>query len=159
MQSFLNRCLVAKPNLLFSIGFIIIVIIGVLGDVLSWNKIRFFPNSNLVGIAIATGGLILHFYCHRIHQQAHEKSQQIEKLVTTGIFQKIRHPMYLGIVLAFVGLAVAWGVVWIFIPSIIFSVLAVLVAIKEEEFLLKKFGRQYEEYMQKVPWRFIVKIF
>jgi len=45
------------------------------------------------------------------------------------------------------------------IPSVIFTLLTILIAIKEEEYLLKKFGEQYREYMQKVRWRFIPKIF
>ena len=67
--------------------------------------------------------------------------------------------MYLSIILAFIGISIAWGVIWMLIPSVMFSILAVLIAIKEEEYLLQKFGSQYEEYMRKVPWRFIAKVF
>jgi protein-S-isoprenylcysteine O-methyltransferase Ste14 len=45
------------------------------------------------------------------------------------------------------------------LPSIVFSALTVLTTIKEEGLLLTKFGRQYEEYMQAVPWRLAPKIF
>jgi protein-S-isoprenylcysteine O-methyltransferase Ste14 len=45
------------------------------------------------------------------------------------------------------------------IPSLIFSALTVLIAIKEERLLLQRLGEQYKEYMQEVPWRFIPKIF
>ena len=158
-QPIMNRYLFAKPNIIFLIGFLIIIIIGALGEVFYWIKIPFSPYSNIIGVAIAFSGWLLHLYCHRIHKQAHKKSQQIEKVVTTGIFSKIRHPMYLGIILAFLGVAVAWGVIWMLIPSFLFSLLAILISIKEEEYLLQKFGLQYKEYMQKVPWRFIKKIF
>ena len=158
-QPVINRFLLAKPNIIFLIGFLIILIIGALGEVFHWIKIPFSPYSNIIGGAIASFGWLLHLYCHRIHKQAHKKSQQIEEIVTTGIFSKIRHPMYLGIILALFGVDIAWGVIWMLIPSFLFSLLAVLIAIKEEEYLLQKLGRQYEEYMQKVPWRFIKKIF
>jgi len=158
-QPLINRYLLAKPNIILSIGFLIVIIIGALGEVFYWTKIPLSPYSNIIGGAITLGGWLLHIYCHRIHKQAHKKSQQIEKVVTTGIFQKIRHPMYLGIILAFLGVAIAWGVIWMLVPSVLFSMLAVIIAIKEEEFLLQKFGHQYEEYMQKVPWRFIPKLF
>jgi protein-S-isoprenylcysteine O-methyltransferase Ste14 len=59
----------------------------------------------------------------------------------------------------YLGLAIAWGVVWMLLPSFFFSALTVLTTIKEEEFLLRRFGRQYEKYMQDVPWRLIPKIF
>jgi protein-S-isoprenylcysteine O-methyltransferase Ste14 len=75
------------------------------------------------------------------------------------VFSKMRHPMYLSLILMYLGLAIAWGVVWMLLPSLLFSALTVLTTIKEEELLLRRFGRQYEEYMQAVPWRFIPKIF
>jgi protein-S-isoprenylcysteine O-methyltransferase Ste14 len=45
------------------------------------------------------------------------------------------------------------------LPALFFSAVTVLIAIKEEEFLLEKFGLQYEEYRRQVPWRLIPGIF
>jgi protein-S-isoprenylcysteine O-methyltransferase Ste14 len=158
-QKILNQYLLAKPTLRMVIEWPIIIIIGILGEIFSWVRIPLSPYSNFVGGAILLGGWIFHAYCHRIHKQAHEQSQQIEVLVTTGVFSKMRHPMYLSLILMYLGLAIAWGVVWMLLPSFLFSALTVLTTSKEEEFLLRRFGRQYEEYMQAVPWRLIPKIF
>lgn len=158
-QISINRFLLAKPNIILSIGFLIILIIGALGEAFNWIKIPLSPYLNIVGGVIAVSGFLFHVYCHRIHKQAHKKSKQIDKIVTTGIFSKIRHPMYLGLTTTFFGISIAWGVIWMLIPSVIFSSLTVLIALKEEEYLLHKFGDQYREYMQKVRWRFIPKIF
>lgn len=158
-QSIINNILFAKPNVVFLIGFLILLIVAILGELFCWIKIPFSPYSNIIGGVIAVFGFGLHLYCHRIHKQAHKKSEHIDKIITTGIFSKIRHPMYLSMILAFIGISIAWGVVWMLIPSVLFSILAVLIAIKEEEYLLQKFGSQYEEYMRKVPWRFIAKVF
>jgi protein-S-isoprenylcysteine O-methyltransferase Ste14 len=158
-QTLLNQYLLAKPTLRMVIEWPIIIIIGILGEIFSWVRIPLSPYSNFVGGAILLGGWIFHTYCHRDHKQAHEQSQQIEGLATTGVFSKMRHPMYLSLILMYLGLAIAWGVVWMLLPTLLFSAVTVLVAIKEEEFLLRKFGHQYEEYMQAVPWRFIPKIF
>ena len=158
-QTLLNQYLLAKPTLRMVIEWPIIIIIGILGEIFSWATIPFSPYSNFVGGAILLGGLIFHAYCHKAHKQAHEQSQQIEVLVTTGVFSTMRHPMYLSLILMYLGLVIAWGVVWMFLPSLLFSVLTVLTAIKEEKVLLSKFGHQYEEYMEAVPWRLIPKIF
>jgi protein-S-isoprenylcysteine O-methyltransferase Ste14 len=158
-QTLLNRYLLTKPTLRMVIEFPVIVIIGILGEIFSWVRIALSPYSNLVGGAILLGGWIFHSNCHRVHKQAHEQSQQIDRLVTTGVFFKMRHAIYLSLILMYLGLAIAWGVVWMLLASLLFSALAVLIAIREEEFLLRKFGHQYEEYMQAVPWRFIPKIF
>jgi protein-S-isoprenylcysteine O-methyltransferase Ste14 len=158
-QTLLNQYLLAKPTLRMVIEWSIIIIIGILGEIFSWVRIPLSPYSNLVGGAIFLGGWIFHVYCHRVHKQAHEQSQQIEGIVTTGVFSKIRHPMYLSLILMYLGLAIAWGIVWMLLPSFLFSAFTVLIAIKEEEVLLRKFGHQYEEYMQAVPWRLIPSIF
>ena len=158
-QTLLNQYLLAKPTLRMVIEWPTIITIGILGEIFSWIRIPLSPYSNFAGGAILLVGLIFHAYCHKVHKQAHEQSQQIEGLVTTGVFSKMRHPMYLSLILMYLGLAIAWGVVWMLLPSLLFSALTVLTTIKEEEFLLRRFGHQYEEYMQAVPWRLIPKIF
>jgi protein-S-isoprenylcysteine O-methyltransferase Ste14 len=59
----------------------------------------------------------------------------------------------------YLGLAISWGVAWMLLPAIFFSAVTVLIAIQEEEFLLEKFGRHYEEYRRRVPWRLLPGIF
>ena len=137
----------------------IIIIIGILGEIFSWVRIPLSPYSKFVGGAILLGGWIFHAYCHRAHKQAHEQSQHIERLVTTGVFAKMRHPMYLSLILMYLGLAIAWGIVWMFPASLFFTAQTVMTAVKEEKFLLSKFGAGYEKYMQDVPWRFIPRLF
>ena len=158
-QTLLNRYLLSRPTLRMVIEYPIIVVIGILGELFSWVRIPWSPYSNLVGGAILLGGWIFHAYCHRVHKQAHEQSGQIEGLVTTGVFSKMCHPMYLSLILMYLGLAIAWGILWMLLASFVFSTMTVLIAIREEEFLLRRFGHQYEEYMRAVPWRFIPKIF
>jgi protein-S-isoprenylcysteine O-methyltransferase Ste14 len=158
-QTLLNQYLLAKPTLRMMIEWPIIIIFGILGEIFSWVRIPLSPYTNFVGGTILIGGWIFHAYCHRAHKQAHKQSQQIEGLVTTGVFSKMRHPMYLSLILMYLGLAIAWGIVWMLLPSLLFSTLTVLTTIKEEEFLLRRFGHQYEEYMQAVPWRLIPKVF
>jgi protein-S-isoprenylcysteine O-methyltransferase Ste14 len=158
-QTLLNRYLLAKPTLRMVTEWPIMIIIGILGEICSWARMPWSPYSNLVGGAILLGGLIFHAYCHRVHKQAHARSQHIEGLVTTGMFSQMRHPMYSSLILMYLGLAIAWGILWMLPASLLFSALTVLTAIKEEEFLLDKFGPHYEEYKHAVPWRFIPKIF
>ena len=159
MQKFLNRWLLIKPAVRSVTELPIIILLGVLGEIFSWYSIPLSPYSNIVGGVILFGALMVHMYCHRIHKQAHEHSQQIRELVQRGIFFRIRHPMYLSLILMYLGLALAWGVIWMLVPAVFFSILTVFIAIREEAFMLQKFGSQYESYIQKVPWRFIPRIF
>lgn len=158
-ESIANKYLLAKPNIIFWIGILIILGTGALGMIFQMEMIPFSPYSNIIGGIIALGGWLFHIYCHKGHKHAHKKSEHIEKIMQSGMYQKIRHPMYLGLIIIFFGLALAWGIILAIIPSIVFSILAIIIALKEEEFLLNKFGREYKDYMQAVRWRFIPGIF
>ena len=155
----LARFILDKPLYRVVIEWLILVIVGVLGEVFLWGKIPFRPYSIIIGCIIIAGAFVLHIYCHRIHHQAHEQSSGIDSIVNTGIFGKIRHPMYLSLILMNIGFAIAWGIYWIFLPVFLFSISNALVAIREEKFLVQKLGSQFKEYMLQVPWRFIPGIF
>lgn len=81
------------------------------------------------------------------------------QLVTNGIFQHIRHPHYTSLLIVGFGLAfffysmAALLIAVIAIPIMIWSV------IDEEKLLIKQYGKDYKEYMKKIPWRIIPKIF
>ncbi len=72
------------------------------------------------------------------------------RLVTTGIYEKIRHPIYLGNLLSFVAVPLifsSWGGLLIIllatVPALIYRIRV------EEEFLLKHFSEEYKRYMGK----------
>lgn len=81
------------------------------------------------------------------------------QLVTDGIFQHIRHPHYTSILIVGFGLALffyslfAFAIAVIAIPIMIWSI------VDEEKVLMKQYGDPYKEYMKKVPWRIIPRIF
>ncbi len=151
-----------KPNTFMSSAFVIIIIIGILGEIFSW-PIVFYGSGKIarliIGFAIFILGWTLHLYCHKFHKQAHQMADQVQAIITSGPFSTIRHPMYLGLILMYFGLAIGWGIIWMLIPAVFFSALVIITAIKEEEFLFNKSSLQYQEYIKKVPWRFIPKVF
>jgi protein-S-isoprenylcysteine O-methyltransferase Ste14 len=155
----LDKILLAKPTHRMAVEWPTLIIVALLGEIFSWSKIPFSPYSNIIGGIVLVGAWMFHAYCHRAHHRAHNQSSSIESVVSTGIFGRIRHPMYLSLILMYFGFAIAWGVLWIFLPAFLFSILTVLTALREEEFLAQKLGSHYEEYMRSVPWRFIPRIF
>jgi len=155
----LDKYLLAKPTVRMAIEWPILIGVGIVGTIFSPQRISFSPISNIVGIGLLAMGLVIHGSSHRVHKQAHQQSERIERLVTEGLYSKIRHPLYLGLILIYFGFAFAWGIIWILAPTVIFIALTILTAIREEEAMRGKFGREYEEYMRRVPWRFIPRIF
>jgi protein-S-isoprenylcysteine O-methyltransferase Ste14 len=71
-------------------------------------------------------------------------------LVTHGPFALVRHPMYLGIILASVGGLLIYRTWTLLFTTVGFLGLA-LRARREEQALAAEFGEQWEEYCRRVP--------
>jgi len=79
------------------------------------------------------------------------ETHRTEKIVTSGVYSIVRHPQYLGGLLTHVGISFllsAW-LSLLFTPLVV--VLLYIVSRKEEEELIKEFGKEYEDYKKKVP--------
>jgi protein-S-isoprenylcysteine O-methyltransferase Ste14 len=77
---------------------------------------------------------------------------QGQKVISTGPYALVRHPMYLGMSLMYISSPVALGSYWAIIPSLL--IIPLLVArIKNEEAVLIKELEGYQEYLQKTKFR------
>jgi protein-S-isoprenylcysteine O-methyltransferase Ste14 len=77
-----------------------------------------------------------------------------QKVITTGPYGIVRHPMYIGGLIMLLGTPLALGSWWgllIFIPITLIIILRLL---EEEKFLLKNLPG-YKEYCQKIRYRLI----
>ena len=72
-------------------------------------------------------------------------------LVTIGIFAHVRHPMYMGYILAYFGCIVGTMSLLSIIPWLLIIHLYTKMADYEEKELEKRFGKEYLEYKRKVP--------
>ena len=80
------------------------------------------------------------------------KKQRADVLNTTGIYSVLRHPLYTGNFLIWLGVALFLRVWWVALIFIVFFIsFYAMVAFAEEEFLRKKFGAQFENWVQKTP--------
>jgi protein-S-isoprenylcysteine O-methyltransferase Ste14 len=74
-----------------------------------------------------------------------------EKLVTFGLYNRTRNPMYLGVLMAFLGLALATGSLWRFaMLPVLFSGLQMLAIEREEAHLAARFGEAWRDYAGRV---------
>lgn len=73
-------------------------------------------------------------------------------LVTVEVFQWLRNPMYVGLVLLLAGFAIMIASDWTLVMTIVLAlVLHVGVVRREERYLEKKFGDAYRSYKARVP--------
>ena len=77
-----------------------------------------------------------------------------QKVVSTGLYGIVRHPMYTATILMFLAMPLMMGSWWAFLVMIPY-VLAIVTRIKDEETLLTKELEGYQEYKEKVRWKLI----
>jgi protein-S-isoprenylcysteine O-methyltransferase Ste14 len=73
-------------------------------------------------------------------------------LVTSGLYSKVRHPQYLGIMTASFGFTVVSERPMSWIAWLTLAFMYVLLALREEEILKKKYGLEIKTYRQQVPF-------
>jgi len=117
------------------------------------RQISYFP-CTLVGIVPLTVGIVLNLLADRSfkrHSTTVKPFQESRVLVTHGVFRISRHPMYLGMVLILVGIAMllgsasAWAIVVAF--GVVFDWFFIRA---EERMLAETFGAAFEQYRKRV---------
>ena len=72
-------------------------------------------------------------------------------VVTTGMFRFTRNPMYLGMVVALLGVAILFGSLVTFLPVPVFAaIIHFQFIVPEERFMEELFGAEYLAYKRKV---------
>lgn len=158
-NNLLYRYLSLNPFLKGNIEIGIIIVFGIISNIFKLFKMPFFPISSIIGGVFLVFSFLFHAYCEKYHKQAHNKTSKIEIVVTKGVYSKIRHPIYLSLMVMYVGTALIFNSWLSLFFGFIFSLSWMLTSIIEEEQLLKKFNGEYKEYMKNVRWRIIPGIF
>jgi protein-S-isoprenylcysteine O-methyltransferase Ste14 len=130
-----------------------VVFIGMCSMLLCWPfisytdpvKINLPDFINKFGIGVSTAGFLLAISA--LLQL--KKLENIEHLMTTGLFSKIRHPMYTGFILWISGWIIFYGAVVSLLAGI-FSIANILYWRRlEEKNLELLFGENYRQYRRK----------
>ena len=124
---------------------------------LHWSTpvVRFlsFP-ATLVGSVPLVLGVVLNLAADRqfkLHQTTVKPYQTSSALITTFPFSISRNPMYLGLTLVLVGVALFLGSLSALVPVVIFPCLMDRVFIRvEERMLAETFGPEWEAYCSNV---------
>ncbi|MDD1695490.1 MAG: isoprenylcysteine carboxylmethyltransferase family protein [Methanoregula sp.] len=80
--------------------------------------------------------------------------EQNQKVISTGPYALVRHPMYLGISIMLLATPIALGSYWAFPAFMIFPLILVYRIINEEEVLMRELPG-YRDYMQNVRYRLV----
>jgi len=155
----IKKYFVLNPFVKGNIELSIIIITGILSYVFNFMIIKLFPVINIIGGVLVIASFLFHIYCEKSHREAHKSTGNIQKLVTYGIYSKMRHPIYLSIIVIYVGFSLFFNSWLSLIIAILFSATWFFSAIQEEKGLIEIFGQEYIDYKSKTKWRIIPGIF
>lgn len=109
---------------------------------------------NLLGAVPLVLGVVLNLVADRAFKEHNTTVKPFEEsnaLITDGVFQISRHPMYFGFVLVLVGIAILLGSLSIYSVVIVFTFLMDVLFIRAEEKMLEeKFGSAWHQYKARV---------
>jgi protein-S-isoprenylcysteine O-methyltransferase Ste14 len=133
-----------KLNLVtLAVGIIALSLFGMHAAHLPWTARR------IAGIAIAAPAFLL-FVAARIELgRAFSLRAKATTLVTTGVYSRIRNPIYFSSALLILGIIIWTGRLWLLLVFAVLIPLQVVRARKEERVLTEKFGAAYLDYKQK----------
>jgi len=125
-------------------------------QLIGFDVLRYSHNSTLqiTGLLLTTIGIVISVlgrkelgtnWTHGANYQIKNK----QELVTSGIYSLIRHPIYAGLILAFIGGELVAESYLAFVFFVISFFGFYYQCKKEEEILIKHFGDEYVNYMKK----------
>ena len=121
-----------------------------------WSAVP-LPAKLLAWLALAAASALIFWaittntYLSRMARIQEDRGQVV---VTAGPYRYVRHPMYLGIIILFLGMPVALGSWWALLPGAAIGLLFVLRTVKEDRMLREELPG-YPEYAQHIRYRLV----
>ncbi len=125
-----------------------------------WRTLRLHENIYLwiSGFALIFAGIYLYVQARHgfspLQLSGHhelEPDRHRQRLVITGIRQRVRHPIYLGHLLEMLGWSIGTGLLVCFVLTAFAIITGAIMLRTEEKELVERFGDRYLEYQQRVP--------
>src|SRR5665213_2150786 len=137
-----------------SFGFVAILVVSALDHRFTWSPVPAYLS--LAGDALVALGFVLIFFVYRQNSFAAATIELAaeQKVISTGLYALVRHPMYAGAFFLLVGIPLSLGSFW---GLLVLAVMmpALMWRLFEEETFLEKNLPGYSEYRSKVRYRLV----
>jgi protein-S-isoprenylcysteine O-methyltransferase Ste14 len=104
-----------------------------------------------VGNAFTLWAMILNPYLEKVVRIQNERGHRV---ITTGSYALVRHPMYVGVIFTFAGTPLVLGSWWTFFPVGVVSLVFVVRTAFEDRMLQRELPG-YEDYARKTRYRLV----
>lgn len=158
-ESKLSKIFLINPFKRGMVEWFVLIGTGICGLLFSWQRLSIFPITNIFGGFMILFAFLFHLWAEKDHKQAHENSDEIEMIVTSGVYSRIRHPLYLSLIILNIGIAISFGGLIVLILAMLTIVHWCIASYQEEEALLMKFRDDYAQYKKTVRWRMVPGVF
>ena len=110
----------------------------------------------LISTLVMMSGYLIFFIVMKQNTYASRviEIQDEQKLIDTGLYSFVRHPMYLGAIILYGFAPLVLGSFYALIPMVFIPIL-LIIRIKNEEKILVNGLKGYNEYMKKVKYRLL----
>ncbi len=113
------------------------------------------PALAALAILLSAASVAVMIACgHALGKQFAYEARLVEdhRLVTTGPYRFVRHPIYLAFFTLSVSTGLAWGQWIVFVPFLVLFSIGTLIRVRAEERLLREaFGAEFDEWTRRVP--------
>jgi protein-S-isoprenylcysteine O-methyltransferase Ste14 len=129
-------------------------LVSALDHALDWSWVS--PRVSLVGAALMVAGFGVIFQAFRDNSFAAATIQvdSAQRVVNTGLYAHVRHPMYSGALIMFAGIPLALGSWWGLVPVALLAGTIVWRLLDEEDFLARNLTG-YDDYRRRVRARLV----
>jgi len=120
----------------------------------AWSPV---PSSvSVVGDVLVALGLLIDLFVFKENSYGGSTIEIVEdqKVISTGLYARVRHPMYVGVLVMLIGIPLARGSWW-GLAILALTIPVLMVRILDEEKLLKNDLPGYRDYTQKVRYRLV----
>lgn len=145
-----QKGVVALSGLMFIGGFVI----SALDFRFGWSYVPMWATIAAAVLFLIGYGLFAEVMRENAYLSRIVELQENQKVVSTGLYGIVRHPMYLATLFMFLPMPIILQSLWGLIPFAIYPFLIAIRIINEEK-MLKKGLEGYEEYTTRVKYRLI----
>jgi len=141
-----------------SLGFVASLVVPAIDHRLMWSSVPYYGVAAGYLLTVLCFSVIFLVFKENTFSSAIIETVEGQKVITTGPYACVRHPMYAGASLLFIGTPLALGSYWgllafaAVLPALIWRLL-------DEEKFLEQNLPGYREYCRKVRWRLVPGVF